>query len=330
MNEIDLTQLDLNLLVTFEVLMTECSVTRAATRLGRTQSAVSHSLGRLREQVGDPLMVKQGGRMRPSPFAEQLIEDIRPILRGIQRVLSPPRPFVPASSGRTFRAALFDFSPALLPAAAARIRALAPGVLIEWLPADEYTVTRVREEQMDLALVRTLPPTTEGLEVQSAEAVPVYTFMRKDHAALANWSLAAWSRWPSIQVIVGDRRKTGLERALETTPVERRIGLKVPHFAGVPELLSRTDLIATLPLMLSDAELDRYGLSVVAPPLAVDPVRTVFIWSSRLTNDPGARWFRSQVMETFGQVLSAATRPMLKKRSKKKTLTSSSRGDRDP
>lgn len=327
MNEIDLTQLDLNLLVTFEVLMTESSVTRAATRLGRTQSAISHSLARLREQVGDPLMVKQGGRMRPSPFAEQLIEDVRPILRGIQRVLSPPRPFVPASSSRTFRAALFDFSPALLPAAMARIRSLAPGVLIEWLPADEHTVARVREEQMDLALVRTLPPTTEGLEVQSAGAVPVHSFMRKGHAALANWTLAAWSRWPSIQVMVGDRRKTTLERALEATSVDRKIGARIAHFAGVPELLSRTDLIATLPLMLSDAELDRYGLSVVEPPLAIDPVRTVFIWSSRLSNDPGARWFRSQVMETFGQLLSAATRPSPKKRSTRKPLTSRSRGD---
>jgi DNA-binding transcriptional LysR family regulator len=133
MNEIDLTQLDLNLLVTFEVLMTESSVTRAATRLGRTQSAVSHSLARLREQVGDPLMVKQGGRMRPSPFAEQLIEDVRPILRGIQRVLSPPQPFVPVSSERTFRAAVFDFSPALLPATMAKIRTAAPSVLVEWL-----------------------------------------------------------------------------------------------------------------------------------------------------------------------------------------------------
>ena len=319
MNEIDLTQLDLNLLVTFEVLMTESSVTRAATRLGRTQSAVSHSLARLREQLGDPLMVKQGGRMRPSPFAEQLIEDVRPILRGIQRVLSPPQPFVPASSDRTFRAAVFDFSPALLPAAMARIRSLAPGVLIEWLPTDEHTVTRVREEQMDLALVRALPPTTEGIEAQSAGAVPVHTFMRKDHAALANWSLAAWSRWPAIQVIVGDRRKTGLERALETTPVDRKVGMRISHFAGVPELLSRTDLIATLPLMLSDAELDRYGLSVVEPPLAIDPVRTVFIWSSRLTNDPGARWFRSQVMETFAQLRSAATRPTRKKRSARET-----------
>ena len=76
MNDIDLRRLDLNLLVTFEVLMTERSVTRAAERLSRTQSAVSHALSRLREQVGDPLLIKVGGRMAPSPFAERLIEEV--------------------------------------------------------------------------------------------------------------------------------------------------------------------------------------------------------------------------------------------------------------
>ena len=93
MHEIDLTGLDLNLLVTFEVLMTEGSVTRAAQRLGRTQSAVSHALARLREQLGDPLLVKIGSGMAPSPFARDLVEDVRPILRSIQRIVSPPEPF---------------------------------------------------------------------------------------------------------------------------------------------------------------------------------------------------------------------------------------------
>ncbi len=72
MNDIQLGRLDLNLLVTFEVLMTEGSVTRAAARLARTPSAISHSLARLREQVGDPLLVKSGSGIAPSPFAENL------------------------------------------------------------------------------------------------------------------------------------------------------------------------------------------------------------------------------------------------------------------
>src|SRR5882724_11116515 len=109
MNEIDLRRFDLNLLVVFEVLMMERSVSRAAERLGRTQSAVSHALSRLRGQLGDPLLIKGGVRMQPTAVALELIEQTRPMLKGIQRVLSPRHVFDPASSRRVFRLAAPDF-----------------------------------------------------------------------------------------------------------------------------------------------------------------------------------------------------------------------------
>src|SRR5882672_3501251 len=109
MNEIDLRRFDLNLLVVFDILMMERSVTRAAERLGRTQSAISHSLARLREQLGDPLLVKGGRRMEPTAFALEFVEQARPILRSIQRVLSPRHVFDPATSRRIFRLAAPDF-----------------------------------------------------------------------------------------------------------------------------------------------------------------------------------------------------------------------------
>ena len=89
--------------------MTERSVSRAAERLGRTQSAVSHSLSRLRGQLGDPLLIKAGVRMQPTAFALDLIEQTRPMLKGIQRVLSPRYVFEPAHSQRVFRVAAPDF-----------------------------------------------------------------------------------------------------------------------------------------------------------------------------------------------------------------------------
>jgi len=97
MNEIDLRRFDLNLLVVFDVLMSERSVTRAADRLGRTQSAVSHSLSRLRAQFGDPLLIKGGARMQPTALALELIEQARPMLGGIARVLSPQHIFDPTA-----------------------------------------------------------------------------------------------------------------------------------------------------------------------------------------------------------------------------------------
>src|ERR1700682_1166108 len=103
MNKIDLRRFDLNLLVVFEVLMNERNVSRAADRLGRSQAAVSTSLPRLPTHLGDPLLIKSGVRMRPTAFALDLVEQARPMLRGIERVLSPRHVFDPASSQLVFR-----------------------------------------------------------------------------------------------------------------------------------------------------------------------------------------------------------------------------------
>jgi DNA-binding transcriptional LysR family regulator len=238
MNRIDLAHLDLNLLVTFEVLMTEGSVTRAASRLARTQSAVSHSLSRLREQLGDPLLVKVGGAMVPSPFALQLVEDVRPILRSIQRIAVPPQHFEPAISERTFRVAISDFTPTVMPEVMIRTRREAP-------------------------------------------------------------SLEEWCRWPHILVELGDRQRTTIESALSDTRIKRTIGAKVPHFSCVPELLARTDLLATLPLLLPDALLEQSNLCALEPPLPIAPVPLSYFWSFRKTNDPGSRWIRSVVVDVF-------------------------------
>ena len=85
MNEIQLHRIDLNLLVTFEALMEESTLAAAADRLAVTPSAVSHALGRLRTQLNDPLLVRVGGRMQPSPYALDLIDEVRPVLRSLRR-----------------------------------------------------------------------------------------------------------------------------------------------------------------------------------------------------------------------------------------------------
>ena len=108
--------------------MSERSVTRAAERLGRTQSAVSHSLARLRHGLGDPLLLKGNRRMEPTPFALALLEQAQPILRSLQRMLSPLRQFDPALSHRVFRLAAPDFVLTLFTELLSRLRADAPGV----------------------------------------------------------------------------------------------------------------------------------------------------------------------------------------------------------
>jgi DNA-binding transcriptional LysR family regulator len=302
MNEIDLRRLDLNLLVTFEVLMSEGSVTRAAARLGRTQSAVSHSLTRLREQLGDPLLVKIGSGMAPSPFAQRLIDDLRPILRSIQRIVVPPEPFDAATSRRSFRLTIADFAPTLLPRVIRQVQRLAPGVSVEWLAPTTQTMTAIAESRLDLALVTASATVPEGVQRASAGDLHSITFARKGHPAIASWSAEAWSRWPHIQVQLGERGKSDVERAAEEHGLKRTVGASVPNFSQVPALLAQTNLLATMTALAMDGAMERFGLRALEPPIDIKPTSFSFVWGFRLANDAGSRWFRTLVMNAYKEL----------------------------
>ena len=310
MKEFDLRRVDLNLLVVFEVLMAERNVTRAAERLGRTQSAVSHSLARLREQVGDPLLVKLGGRMSASPFAERLLEELRPILRSIQRVLVPPQAFDPASSKRVFRIAIPDLTMSLFPLLMERVRREAPGVALEWIARDAQTLLAVVEGQVDVAMISSAAALPEGLERREAGAFKWATFARRNHPAIRAWGRKAWSSWPHVVVNVGGRLQSPVEMAAGTAG-RRRVAARVPHFSAVAPLLARTDMLATLPLVAMYETLEQFGLSALRAPFPVDPMPYCLVWSQRLGNDPAIRWLRDHLDRVFREVLNAADAAML-------------------
>ena len=305
MNEINLAHLDLNLLVTFEVLMTERSVTHAADRLSRTQSAVSHSLARLREQLGDPLLVKVGADMVPSPFAMRLVEEVRPILRSIQRIAAPTQNFDAATSERTFRVAISDFTPSVFPELMALIQKQAPGVAMELSATGTETPKAIADGYVDVALMSSATPMPDGIERQAAGDLQARCYMRRAHPAVANWCLAEWSRWPHAQAMLGDRQQTTLQKAIAQGQIKRRIGVRVPNYSCVLDLLSVTDMIATLPLLLPCGQLERLNLCALAPPMLIDPIPFSFFWSFQQTNDPGGQWLRSLLTEIFAKALRA-------------------------
>ena len=313
MHDIDLRRLDLNLLVTFEVLMTERSVTRAAERLNRTQSAVSHALARLREQVGDPLLIKMGGRMRPSPFAERLIDDVRPILRSIQRVLQPPQPFDAATSTRTFRIAISDIAPSLFPRLMAEASRAAPNVTIDWVTESPQTPLAVADGQIDVAFVASALKLPEAIARQEAGDIPWATFMRAEHPARDAWNVAAWTRWPHVLVQVGNSLQSPVATATASVRDQRHVAARVLNFSAVAPLLARTDCVATLPAIVMHEALERHGLCAVAPPFAVPSMPHRFIWSERLTNDPALRWLRGLLVGAFAVVRSESESQVLSK-----------------
>ncbi|MEL8054622.1 MAG: LysR family transcriptional regulator [Pseudomonadota bacterium] len=301
MKEIQLHKIDLNLLVVFEALMLEGSVAAAAIQLNKTPSAVSHALARLRNQLGDPLMVKVGGRMQASPFALQLIEDVRPILMSIKRVLKLPEPFDPASSTRVFRVACpitATFQTRALEAA----QRSAPGIRIEWLSAPREVHGAVSEGLIDLANMGGERHLSDEFEESELPPMEFVSFVRDTHPCIKNWGPDAWTRYPHVKVAIGDEVRSPVEEVDKTAGTQRHIGALIAEFAGVAPLLASSNYIATLPPEIVAWDMERYGFQSL-PPIGHTPkLRARFYWSARTAKDPTCVWLRELVMNAYRDV----------------------------
>jgi LysR family transcriptional regulator, mexEF-oprN operon transcriptional activator len=296
MSQIDLRNFDLNLLVVFDVLMSQRSVTRAAERLGRTQSAVSHSLARLRNQLGDPLLTKGGARMQATALALDLIEEVRPMLGGIERVLSPQHVFDPRSSRRVFRLAAPDFMLTLYTGLIAQLRKEAPGIAVEWTTPREPTLLDVAEGLIDAAIVPTVLRWPPGVTGASVGALGWRCFARSGHPAFSGWSSNTWARWPHLAVRVGDAVTSPVETAMSAAGLTRTIGGWAPNFCAVAPVLSRSDLIATLPALTMAEGQRAYGLESVEVPFKIPPLPHAVVWCSGRSRDPALNWFRERLL----------------------------------
>lgn len=307
MKEIQLHRIDLNLLVVFEALMVEGSVAAAAERLGKTPSAISHALARLREQLGDPLLVKVGARMQPSPFALTLIDDVRPILRSIKRVLALPEPFDPATSTRVFRVAC-PITGRVLSEVLNRLHRAAPGAKLEWLSAPRQVYDAVAEGLVDLAHLGGETRLPDGLDEVEVPAFTWTSFVRAGHPALSTWGREAWSSYPHVQVNIANDARSPLDRPADADPPDRSIGALISEFSSLGPLIAASDLIATFPRVLMAWDMETYGLRPLPPLIAPAPFRTRFFWSSRLANDPASKWIRDLVIQTYVELHDEADR----------------------
>jgi len=298
MKKIQLHRIDLNLLVVFEALMLEGSVSGAASKLNKTPSAVSHALARLRDQVGDPLMVKAGGRMQASPFALQLIDDVRPILSSIKRVLELPEPFVPATSQRNFRIAC-PVAARVLCEVVNQIHREAPNASLTWLSTPREVYAAVSEGLIDLAHLggeRSLP---DGLEEAEMPAMKFVSFVREGHPAIADWGLKVWQQHSHLQVAIGNEVRSPVDSVGSNESGDRKIGALISEFAAVGPLLAGSDLIATLPSVIMAWDMQKYGLRPMPSLSPFPPFRARFFWSSRTANDPALVWIRDLVLNAY-------------------------------
>ncbi|MCB9671837.1 MAG: LysR family transcriptional regulator [Alphaproteobacteria bacterium] len=289
-----LASLDLNLLRTLDVLLQTRSVTDAARRLGRSQPAVSHALGRLRVTLGDPLLVREGGVLVPTARALALEQPLRRALQDLREVLARTGSFDPATSTRRFVLACPDALAPVLPDILGAL-ADAPHLQID-IRADRGP------RALDAAdvLLDVLPDDAPGVQARVLGSTRAVVAMRAGHPALERpWDVQTWLAWPHVQVRFGTDTPSPLGQMLAARGLERRVGLYVPNLLLAPHVVARTDAFFTGALQLLAPFVDTLGLVLREPPLPVPPVRAAALWKVRHADDPGHRWFRERLVEAL-------------------------------
>lgn len=290
-----LRRLDLNLLVTLDALLVEHNVTRAAERLHLSQPTVSIQLGKLREALGDPLLLPGPRGMRPTARAEALRDPLRQALDALAQAVSAPAVFDPARASQTWRVASFDYgeSTILLPALAG-LRAAAPGTrlaVLEVAPADMGR--QLEQGGIDLAFhVGDEPP--GGLRRRLMFAEQYVLVGRAGHPGLSRRpTLAEFSRFEHAIVSPDGGGFRGVtDSALSERGLSRRVVLSVPHFLFLKSVLASTDLVAMLPSRLVQ---DDPRLQQVEPPVAVPGFEMHMLWHERSHRDPAHQWLREHI-----------------------------------
>ena len=303
MNSLHLWELDLNLLVVLDVLLHERSVTRAAPRLGRTQSAVSHALNRLREALADELLVRDGHHMRPTARGEALAETLPRALDLLRRTLTDSEPFVPVTCERTFRLAAPDFLGGVLPDLLAEFAAAAPRARVELLAVSAGAVRDVAEGRYDLLVAPLLPGDRGPVQHELLGASEWRVFARRDHPAFAGWSAEAWARWPHLQIRTGSGEPGPIDRAATAAGLSRTVGAVVSQFAMAPAILARTDLLLTVPRVALHGVVAPHGLEERLAPFDVPAMPLALYWSAVFGGEGAVAWFRRRVADVLQRTL---------------------------
>jgi DNA-binding transcriptional LysR family regulator len=288
--------MDLNLLRVLDALLQENSVTRAAERLGTSPAAVSRTLARLRRAVGDPLLVRAGQGMVPTPRALELRDEVGVLLRNCDNVLRPGAGFDAAHLQRTFTVQAADL---LLTGLAGtltdRIHAEAPHVDVVFLPEANEGGPGLRQGWVDveLGVLGHLDPEVRTRRLTRATLVGV---ARHGHPLFdGRVDVRRFAAADHIGISRLGRRLGPIDTALAERGLRRRVAVVVPSHTSAMLLARDTDLVA---LTLADwlpGTIAALGLRTFPIPLDLAPLDLGMAWHPRNSADPGHRWFRDHL-----------------------------------
>lgn len=290
---------DLNLLPVFLALMEERSVTRAASRLGITQPALSNSLNRLRDMLKDPLFIRERYGIRPTQLAEEIAPTIEAALAKLDDLVVHQQDFDPASAERLFLIAPNSYVElVLMPALVSRLREEAPGIKLRMTPfGNDLAETGVISGTTAMVLGRVIDP-PDNLVVQHLMDDGLACIVRKDHPDVRdNLTRGLYERLKHVNVLPPGRIRAGVFQALGQQNVKREVAVSVTHFLSVPDMIAVTDYCATLPRLICRGLERDPRLKVIPAPVDLGTFPVEMAWHVRYRHDPAHRWLRGVVNE---------------------------------
>jgi len=293
---------DLNLLIVFDGVMQDRSVTRAAKRLGMSQPAMSHALNRLRYLLKDELFVRTPKGMLPTPRAEQLALPLRHALAEMQRALEPDR-FVPAKADRRFTLAIDNYAAVVLAAPlVAAVSVAAPSVQLDLRPSGTLDVVdRLDNGDLDLA-IGNVENAGERFGTTLLLEDRFVTVMRPRHpAGRGNLSAEMFAGLPHLAISSSGEDTSFIDRSLGARGLKRRIVLRAPYLSA-GAILAGSDMVATLSRRIAEQFVRSHALQLRELPIKSPIVRTAILWHRTLDNHPAHCWVRDVIVSVSRSV----------------------------
>ncbi len=295
-----LKDIDLNLLRLFDAVYRTRNVSRAADMLDLTQPAASQGLTRLRLLIKDPLFVRAGGGVQPTPKADRLADAVRSALATLEQALNESALFEPLQSRKVFRIHMSDIGEArFLPELMVALRRLAPGLRIETTPlAGGEIASALDSGRIDFAF-GFLPTVKDTQRVQLLKDRYI-VLLRQGHP-FTRRRRGGQALLEALQQLefVAVRTHSDTLRILQMVQLEDRLRLTTEHFMVLPSIVKATDLAVVMPRNIAQMFAANGGYAIIEPPFPLRDFTVSLHWSKRFEADPGNRWMRGVIEALF-------------------------------
>ncbi|MCT4610092.1 MAG: LysR family transcriptional regulator [Pelagimonas sp.] len=301
----NLRKLDLNLLLVFSTVYETRSNTRAAERLGLTQSAVSNALKRLRAHLDDPLFERKGTEFLPTNQARKLAPEIKSALEAIERTLHGGESFDPKVSQRTFSLiAMAPIETLLIPHLSRLIIDNDYAISLNCLQYVGQEVEKAMEQgQIDVHFEPHASTRTDWNSVPLYDEQIVFVCRKGNprYGSQSSISVHELANAPLVSVPENLRRLTHLEQAVREQNVDRRHVCIVSRLGSIPPVVAQSDMIGPLPEYMARYMAEVYGLHVMDLEFDRPPHQWHMVWPRQMEDDPGHKWFRQQIQTFYEQ-----------------------------